>query len=202
MQNNSLIPMIGITGGIGSGKSIICRIFSCLGIPVFYSDEVAKKLIHYNPTIKNGILSLFGKEAYDLNGAYQSIIVRQKILENPLLREALNQLIHPAVRAEAIRFQEQLKPSTPFALYESALITPNTKPAFISKIIQVQCDKNTRVNRLIQRQLSPQEALQLIELQEKNYPASEKADYLIQNNDSDKILPQVFEIFDSLKSTY
>ncbi len=193
MQSNSLTPIIGITGGIGSGKSTICRIFSCLGIPIFNTDEVAKKLI-LNEPIKHQITSLIGTEAYDAIGNYQPDIVRKKILEEPSLRQALNQIIHPAVREEAIRFHSQLPATTPFALYESALLNNENKPAFVSKIILVQSDMPTRKKRLISRGLTEQEIDKLISLQENSYGKNLQADFVIENQENIRVLPQVLKL--------
>lgn len=197
MQNNSLTPIIGITGGIGSGKSLVCRIFSCLGIPVFDSDATAKKLIQ-EPMLKNQIIGLMGPEAYNEAGVYQSDFVRKRIIEQPPLREALNQIVHPAVREEAIRFQSQLPANTPFALYESALITKENKPPFVSKIILINSDVHTRIKRLASRGLPEIEIKKLIDLQEKIYENNLQADFVIENQENSRVLPQVLKIVEKL----
>lgn len=204
MQKNGLIPLIGITGGIGSGKSTICRIFSCLGIPIFDSDKVAKKLIQQDLKVKNKITELFGKDAYNEKGEYQSSFVRSKILQNNQLRQALNQIVHPAVRQKAIEFQAELSHNVPFGLYESALISKDFKPDFISQIISITCDKTTRIERLKNRNLNQEEAMKLIELQEKNYPKDLPADFEVTNNKQQRVLPQVLSIFNYLskKTTF
>lgn len=200
MKRKSLIPFIGITGGIGSGKSIICRIFSCLGIPSFNSDKIAKQVIQQDKNIKKQIIDLFGSQAYDSQGVYQTAFIRKKIVENNTLREQLNGIVHPAVRDQAIAFHANLPENTPFALYESALLTKQYKPHFISEIIAVTCDKETRVDRLMTRNLSREEAIQMIELQTKNYPQDQIADFQIINNTQTRILPQIMKIFTSLSS--
>jgi len=200
MKKNSLIPLIGITGGIGSGKSIVCRIFSCLGIPTFDSDQIAKQVIQLDTNIKKQITELFGAQAYDNQGIYQTAFIRKKIVENNSMREQLNAIVHPAVRAKAIEFQANLSKKTPFALYESALLTKEYKPHFISEIIAVTCDQETRINRLMKRNLSREEAIQIIELQIKNYPQDSQADFQIINNTHNRILPQIMKIFKKLSN--
>ena len=126
-MSNNLIPFIGITGGIGSGKSLICRIFSCLHIPIFDSDSVAKELIEQDPVIKQSIINLLGSEAYE-GQQYNRAFVKKRLSEQSSLITSLNQLIHPAVRKAAVHWHQ--KQNSPFALYESALFTVENKPAF------------------------------------------------------------------------
>ncbi|MEY4384347.1 MAG: hypothetical protein RI995_1889 [Bacteroidota bacterium] len=198
MQQHNLVPFIGITGGIGSGKSIICRIFSCLGIPVFDSDKEAKKIIAEDPIVKKQIIQLVGKKAYDEHGIYQTNYIRHKIIENPEVRQGLNAIVHPAVRLKAIEFQSLLVAKIPFALYESALLNQQNKPDFITKIISITCDKETRIERLIHRNLNREEAMKIIDLQEKNYPQTNASDFTINNQKNEKVLPQVMSIFEKL----
>lgn len=200
MKPTSLVPLIGITGGIGSGKSIVCRIFSCLGIPSFDSDQIAKHLIQEDKNIKKQIIELFGPSAYNDQGIYQTAFIRKKIVENNSLREQLNEIVHPAVREKAIDFQVNLSKKIPFALYESALLTKQFKPHFISEIITVTADQETRINRLQKRNLRREEAIQMMELQSKNYPLDQKADFQIINNSQSRILPQIMKIFKTLSN--
>ncbi len=198
MKKNSLVPMIGISGGIGSGKSIVCRIFSCLGIPTFNSDLVAKQLIQEDPNIKKQLIELLGTSVYDEKGIYQTAFVRNQIVNNEKLRQGLNQIIHPAVRAKAIEFQSLLSSKIPFALYESALLTTQHKPTFIDQIIKVSCDKETRIKRLMNRNIIKEEAIHLIEWQENTYKLAQQADYKIENNSTTRILPQIMNIYNKL----
>ncbi len=94
----------GIIGGIGSGKSVVCRIFSILGVPVFDSDKEAKQLIQFNAEVKNALIDLLGKEIYDFQGNYLTEIVKQKINEDNQLLTKINQIVHPAVRSAAEDF--------------------------------------------------------------------------------------------------
>ncbi len=198
MNEKSLIPFIGITGGIGSGKSIICRIFSCLGIPVFYTDQIAKEVI-LDPEVKKQICKVFGIEAYNQAGDYQTAFVRSKIIENESFRRKLNEIVHPAVRKKAQEFQLQLEPNTPFALYESALLSEANKPVFIDRIITITCDKETRIKRLSKRNINRVDAMKIIDLQEKNYPHVLN-EWSIENNESSRVLPQVLNLFKRLSA--
>jgi hypothetical protein len=133
-MTNSLIPFIGVTGGIGSGKSMICRIFSCLGIPVFEADKEAKIILNENEMVKKSIKELLGNQAYTDNEVYNPTWVRAIINEDPTLIPLINSIVHPAVRQKAIEWQLSQK-NKPFLVYESALIHGKNKPEIITKLI-------------------------------------------------------------------
>jgi dephospho-CoA kinase len=193
-MSNNLIPFIGITGGIGSGKSLICRIFSCLHIPIFDSDSVAKQLIEQDPVIKQSIINLLGSEAYE-GQHYNRAFVKKCLSEQPSLVTSLNQLIHPAVRKAAVHWHQ--KQNSPFALYESALFTVENKPAFIDQVIAVQAPLNNRLERIEKRNPST-DMKHLIKLQPTDESYTKIADHLIENGKHDKIWPQISKIYQSI----
>ena len=147
-MTHSLIPFIGVTGGIGSGKSMICRIFSCLGIPIFEADKEAKIILNENEMVKKSIKALLGNQAYTENEVYNPIWVRAKIKEDPTLIASINSIVHPAVRQKAIEWQLRQK-NKPFLVYESALLHSENKPEIIEKLIVIKADKADRIKRFI-----------------------------------------------------
>jgi dephospho-CoA kinase len=193
-MSNNLIPFIGITGGIGSGKSLICRIFSCLQIPIFDSDSVAKQLIEQDPSIRKALIQLLGPDAYD-GKTYNRIFVKQRLGEQPSLVSSLNQIIHPAVRQAAIRWHQEQQ--SPFALYESALFTEDNKPKFLDQIIVVQAPMPDRLARIEQRHTST-DMKHLIKLQPSEESYSKIADYIVKNGNQDEIWPQIRTIYQSI----
>ena len=88
---------VGITGGIGVGKTIIAKIFQLLGIALYNADERGKQLVIENMELKNSIIHLLGSSAYDCHGSYNRAFVAQQVFQEPLLLQQLNNLIHPAV---------------------------------------------------------------------------------------------------------
>src|SRR6478672_9965174 len=101
---------IGLTGGIGSGKTTVAKIFELLGIPVYYADDAAKRIMNEDEELKTAIQKQFGKEAYDsgeLNSAYHSA----KVFTDPLQLEILNSLVHPATIRDAAKWMTQQKAS-------------------------------------------------------------------------------------------
>ena len=110
---------IGITGGIGSGKSTVCQILEAMGYPVFYSDKEARYLQENNTHVIAQIKSLFGEDCYE-NGLLKRKEIAQHVFSNPLLLEQLNQIVHPAVRESFEHFTANL--NNPFVFNEAAIL--------------------------------------------------------------------------------
>jgi dephospho-CoA kinase len=193
-MSKNLIPFIGITGGIGSGKSLICRIFSCLHIPIFDSDSVAKEIIEDDPQVREALIQLLGPKAYE-EQIYNRAFVKKCLQEQPNLISELNKIIHPAVRIAAVHWHKEQ--NSPFALYESALFTADNKPAFIDQIIAVQAPLSDRIERIEKRNTST-DMKQLINLQPSPESYTKIADHIIHNGKKDEIWPQINKIYQSI----
>jgi len=197
-MTHSLIPFIGVTGGIGSGKSMVCRIFSCLGIPVFEADKQAKIILNENEAVKNAIKDLIGDQSYTDNGVYNPTWVKAKINEDPTLIPLINSIVHPAVRQKAIEWQLSQK-HKPFLVYESALIHRKNKPEIINKLIVVKADKADRIKRINMRDTSHATDINtLMKAQPSEEAYLEDADFIIKNSNNDLIWPQIEKIYKSI----
>lgn len=197
-MTHSLIPFIGVTGGIGSGKSMICRIFSCLGIPVFEADKQAKIILNENEMVKKSIKELLGNQAYTDNEVYNPTWVKAKIKEDPALIPLINSIVHPAVRQKAIEWQLRQK-NKPFLVYESALLHSENKPEIIEKLIVIKADKADRIKRINMRDsLHPTDINTIMEVQPSQETYLNQADYIIENSNNDLIWPQVEKIYKSI----
>jgi dephospho-CoA kinase len=197
-MTHSLIPFIGVTGGIGSGKSMICRIFSCLGIPIFEADKEAKSILNENEMVKKSIKELLGNQAYTDNEVYSPTWVRAKIKEDPTLIASINSIVHPAVRQKAIEWQLRQK-NKPFLVYESALLHSENKPEIIEKLIVIKADKADRIKRINMRDsLHPTDINTIMEVQPSEETYLNQADYIIKNSNNDLIWPQVEKIYKSI----
>lgn len=197
-MTHSLIPFIGVTGGIGSGKSMICRIFSCLGIPIFEADKEAKSILNENEMVKKSIKELLGNQAYTDNEVYNPTWVRAKIKEDPTLIASINSIVHPAVRQKAIEWQLRQK-NKPFLVYESALLHSENKPEIIEKLIVIKADKADRIKRINMRDsLHPTDINTIMEVQPSEETYLNQADYIIKNSNNDLIWPQVEKIYKSI----
>lgn len=190
----------GITGGIGSGKTTVCRIFETLGIPVYYADARAKWLIENEPALRESIAQLLGAEAYAPDGTYNRRYVADQVFGNPAKLAALNALVHPAVERDSLAWHQAAGvKGAPYTLKEAALMIESGSHRHLDVLIVVSAPEEIRIQRVMQRDGSDAEAVRA--RIRNQLPESEKtalADYLIVNDGSHLLLPQVLEIHKSL----
>lgn len=172
--------IIGLTGGIGSGKTSVAKILEQKGFPVYYSDDEAKNIVNRNPVLKEKIIGLLGEEAYH-NGSYNRIYVAEKVFNNSELLEALNHLIHPAVRTD---FENWVKTQTAeFVFKETAILFELRLDKDCYKSVLITADDNLRIKRTMDRDGKTYREIEAI--MQKQMPEKEKiklADYIIYNN--------------------
>jgi len=187
---------VGITGGIGSGKTTVCEIFERLGVPVYYADKQAKYLMETDKKLREAIRQLFGDEAFDaennLNRAFIAGIVFKD--EEKLL--ALNALVHPAVKADYDSWNAILaRKEYPYSLKEAALLVESGSYKDLDKLIVVSAPLEDRIKRVMARDnITAEQVKARIDAQ---LPESEKvklADYVIDNNLIMELVPQVGKV--------
>jgi dephospho-CoA kinase len=190
---------VGVTGGIGSGKSTICKIFETLGYPVFYSDNEAKKIITNNTTIQNEIKSLLGEESFSAFGAYNTEFVSKKVFEDNLLLTKLNQIIHPAVREAFATFCKNTNSKHVFQ--ESALLFENKLDSHFDEVIYISSPISFRIKNILKRNknLSIEEIKKIIDKQLPEHLAIGHADLIICNDDKESIIEQVEDVLEIIK---
>jgi dephospho-CoA kinase len=191
------VKLIGVTGGIGSGKSTICKVLQVLGFPVFYSDTVAKELMEQDVELKNQIIALLGKDAY-LDGALNRPFIASLIFANPNLKNALNQLVHPAVYRAFERFVNTHQ-SESLIFNESALLIETGSYKRFDKNMLVVADEEVRIKRVVNRDKTDANLVRA--RMENQLPDIEKMKYvdaIITNNDDSKVLEQVLEVLNEL----
>ncbi|MES2795197.1 MAG: dephospho-CoA kinase [Bacteroidota bacterium] len=185
--------LIGITGGIGAGKSLVCEIFKVLGIPVFNADETAKKLVETDAKLKSEIIKLLGNEAYS-GEKYNRKFVSQKVFNESILLNQLDQLIHPKVREYAYEWFRIQKPS-PYYLYEAALMNAAGIGNVFNKIIVVQSPTFLRIERIKKRDQRPEtEILAIINKQKTDEERLKIANFVIYNDEKNSLIEQVLKI--------
>ena len=189
----------GLTGGIGSGKSIVARLFELMACPVFYSDDVAREL-YFDKEIKPQVLALLGAEAYISESEINKTFISNKIFGSKQHLDGLNAIIHPAVRKKfedfAARYPGQLVVKESALLFEAALTSG------CDKIIVVAADEELRIRRVMARDhLSREQILQKMEAQLPQEHKIKNADYVIINNDSQLLIPQVVAIVKKISSS-
>lgn len=183
---------IGLTGGIGSGKSTVAKVFEILGIPVYYADNAAKKLMNTDPDLREAIIMEFGPDAYtgtELNRKKIASIV----FNDPVKLEKLNQLIHPVTIRDAEEWMT--KQNSPYAIKEAALLFESGADAGLDKIIGVSAPLPLRIKRVMERDgVTEAEVLSRISKQMEEETKLNRCDEVIINNEEELLIPQVLAI--------
>lgn len=177
---------IGVTGGIGSGKSLVCSAFARLGVPVLSADLLAKELMNNDSELRRRILALLGPSAYDSNGSLNRQSVATKIFSNGTLRSKINAVVHPRVVHELDRQLAKLeREGQSMAIVEAALIYEAGYDKRLDAIVVVDANERVRMQRLMDRdQVTADEVRRRIRSQWGTARKVQKADYVIQNNGS------------------
>lgn len=196
MKSNSLPLKIGVTGGIGSGKTTVCKIIEKLGFPVFYSDEEAKDLMLTNATIIDGVKKLFGEAAYQ-DGALNRPYLAQIVFNNPSLLSALNQVIHPEVRNAFDNFAQQNKYKK-LVFNEAAILFETGAYKNFDFTILVSAPIELRVKRVCERDhVSEQDVLKRMQNQWPDENKIPLADFVV-HNDQQALQPQIESVINVL----
>ncbi len=184
---------VGITGGIGSGKTTVCRIFEMLNIPVYYADDRAKWLMQHDPVLKENIITLLGPTAYLPEGGLNRAHIGKQVFSDKKLLDKLNKLVHPAVFLDGQNwFAEQ---SSSYALKEAALFYETGSYQQMDKMIVVTADREERIRRVMLRDGLERAAVEA--RMDKQLPEEEKvekADYVIYNDGREMLIPKILEI--------
>ncbi|CCH00717.1 dephospho-CoA kinase [Fibrella aestuarina BUZ 2] len=186
---------IGITGGIGSGKSTVCRVFSILNVPVYEADERAKWLTNHDPILKADIVRLLGPNAYDAAGQYNRAFVAAQVFTNPDLLKQLNTLIHPRVFADTARWVDEHE-QYPYVLKEAALMNAAGDGNDLDAVVVVTAPEPLRVARIRQRdpQRSTTEIQAIIDRQISEEARLKLADFVLVNDEANLLLPQILRL--------
>ena len=190
--------IIGITGGIGSGKSTICNVYRVLGIPVFEADIEAKRLMDNSEKIKIGLIDLFGKDIYTQNGTLDRKKLAGIIFNDKIKLEKVNSLVHPEVRSEFICWTKQQ--STAYVIHEAAIMFETGLYKLMDYTILVSASEEERIKRVIKR--DKLEKIQVLERMSKQWTDEQKrplADVEFLTNDTTLLIPRIIKIDKQLK---
>ena len=183
---------IGLTGGIGSGKSTVAKVFETLGIPVYYADDAAKRLMNEDELLKEKIQSYFGEKTYSndkLNRTYLSSIV----FNNAEKLELLNSIVHPATIKDAADWMNQQ--TSLYLIKEAALIFESGSQNDLDKVIGVFSPTPLRILRAIKRDnISREEVLARMNKQIDEEIKMRLCDYVITNDEQEMVIPQVLKL--------
>lgn len=183
---------IALTGGIGSGKTTVAKIFEVLGIPVYYADTQAKKLMQTKPELIEKIQMLFGNESYT-NGQLNRKFIAQQIFKEKEKLQKLNAIVHPYTIEHADKWLNEQ--NTPYAIKEAALIFESGTQGDFDKVIGVFAPKNLRIQRTMQRDdISHEEVKERMMHQIDDEIKVKLCDEVIINDEQKMIVPQVLAL--------
>jgi dephospho-CoA kinase len=190
--------LVGITGGIGSGKSTVCKLFSLLGVPVYTADDRAKWLMNHDSPLKEKILEVFGSESYLSNGELNRAYLAASVFSNPEKVATLNALVHPAVRKDFMDWVSQQ--SAPYLIKEAALLFETGAAKELDCVINVSSPLRVRMARVLLRDphRTEEQVNQIIDQQLPDEEKNERADFSIKNADNKLLLPQVIALHEQL----
>jgi len=187
---------IGLTGGIGSGKSTVAKIFEVLGIPVYYADDAAKRIMNQDEDLKTAIINQFGTASYK-EGLLDRAFIASQVFDNKEKLASLNALTHPATIRDAERWMNEQK--TAYAVKEAALIFESGSEKQLDYVIGVQSPVELRIQRTMARDaVSREEVLRRISNQMEETEKMKRCDFIIHNDEAQPILPQVLALHRNL----
>ncbi|MEL7004092.1 MAG: dephospho-CoA kinase [Bacteroidota bacterium] len=192
---------IGVTGGIGSGKSLVCSIFSHLGVPVYDSDSRAKWLMNSDTVIHKELIERFGQESFTADGKLNRSYIAGKVFNNENNLQDLNQIVHPRVAIDFDKWcQEHQKVS--FIIKEAALMFESGVYRALDKVINVSAPTNIRIERVLKRDTfrSKEEVLSIIDKQMSEEERLERSDEVVYNDDKTMVIPQILKLYHSLSN--
>ena len=189
---------IGLTGGIGSGKSTVASIFETLGIPVYYADEAAKRLMATDPAIRQALTHQFGADCFQDNKLNTAYIASLVFNDAEKLRW-LNALIHPATIADAKLWMGEQH--APYTIREAALLFESNAHEGLDFVIGVSAPESLRIQRVISRDGSSETEIKRRMLgQWKEEDKIAKCDFVIHNDEKELLIPQVVELDKKLRA--
>jgi dephospho-CoA kinase len=185
---------IGVTGGIGSGKTTVCKVFELLGIPVFYADDVAKSIMHTDPVLKTAILNTFGESAYTEAGTLNRSYISSIVFNNKPELEKLNSLVHPAVFRAFDNWLLEQK-DAPYVIKEAALLYESDSYKMCDKSILVIAPTETKISRVKVRDGISDEDVQLrMNRQFSDEMKIKFADHILNNDEKQLLIPQIIQL--------
>jgi dephospho-CoA kinase len=187
---------IGLTGGIGSGKSTVASIFEVLGIPVYYADDAAKKLMNEDERLIAAIKELFGEISY-VNGILNRTFISSEVFSNPDKLEKLNTLVHPAAIADAEKWMK--KQITPYSIKEAAILFESHSHVHLDYIIGVSSPIEMRIERVMQRdKISRAQVIARMNQQMNEEEKMSRCNFVVYNDETQLLIPQVLAIHEKL----
>jgi dephospho-CoA kinase len=187
---------LGITGGIGSGKTSVCKVFEVLGIPIFSADREASKLMEKDNEIRTKINSIIGKDLYS-SGSLDRMELATIIFNDDKLLKKVNSVVHPAVFKAFERWT--ISQTGPYVIMEAAILFESGAAKFVDRVATVSAPVEQRVQRVILRnKLSKEQVLERMRNQMEDEERIKLSDYVINNSENDMIIPEILRIHNDI----
>ncbi len=192
------IIKVGITGGIGSGKTTVCNVFNSLGIPIYSSDDNAKRLINTDSTLMNVYKKYFGQDIYS-SGVLNTKKVSEIIFSNRNVLNEIEKYVHKAVRLDFDKWTSNQ--NSRIIINEAAIMFESGGYKNMDKVITVVAPKELRLKRVMKRSnMSEDEVLRIMDIQWNDKQKIDKSDFVIYADDKNLVIPQVLDILDDINS--
>ncbi len=188
---------VGLTGGIGSGKSTVARIFGVLGIPVYNADDAAKRLMNENEEVKKNVILYFGKESYTAEGLLNRAYIASQVFNDKEKLSLLNSITHPATIADSEHWMRNQ--TTAYAVKEAALLFESGSAGNLDYIIGVYAPAPLRIHRTMQRDgISREEVLKRMSRQIDENMKMKLCNFIVINDEQQLLIPQVVRLHQEL----
>jgi dephospho-CoA kinase len=183
---------LGITGGIGSGKTSVCRVFNVLGIPVFSADQEAQKIMSEDLEIKNGINGIAGKDIYP-EGKLDRMELASLIFNDPARLSQVNALVHPVVFDHFIRWAD--KQTAPYVIMEAAILFESGASNLVDRVATIVAPVEERISRVtLRNRLTREQVMDRIKNQMTDEERTKRSDYVINNSENEMIISAILQI--------
>ena len=190
---------VGLTGGIGSGKTTVAKIFKQLGVPVYFSDDRAKDLMLNNQFLRESLISLFG-DMVIIDGFLNRSYIASKVFDNPKELFELNALVHPFVQKDFDVWSASQ--TSNYVLKEAAIIFETGADKFLDKVVLVESLKHLKFSRIMNRDgITEEEVLNRMRNQWSDIQKRTNADYIIQNDEKCSLIHQILKLHDTFRTS-
>ncbi|MFP4556974.1 MAG: dephospho-CoA kinase [Bacteroidales bacterium] len=189
---------IGITGGIGSGKTMVCKVINTMGYPVYHADIEAKRIINSQPEVVSKVKQLFGENIYTQNGINRKELAAV-VFNNADLLQKLNKIVHPAVAADFDQWAEDHQAHS-LLFKEAAILFESGAYKKVDRVVAVWAPENLRIKRVSERDgVSPEQVKERMKNQLNQEELLERSDFVIKNNQQELLIPQVVKLIKHLQ---
>jgi dephospho-CoA kinase len=187
-----MVLRVGLTGGIGSGKTTVAKIFELLGVPVYYADEAAKRIMNEDQELKRSIQKQFGEAAYK-TGELDRSYLSSKVFHDPFQLEILNALVHPATLRDAANWMDRQK--APYTIKEAALIFESGSSEQLDYVIGIYAPASLRIKRAMERNgVTREEVVKRMNNQIDERIKMKLCDFVVYNDEEQLVIPQVLQL--------